>query len=281
MTHQAFSDPQALAQQVMQAANSLSDQEASQRYQQILAQLPPDQAEELNALALSQVSSGERRVLASGFKQAHHDAERPFSGYDYDDDDEAATPNSLGRLSARAQQQDPALLGGLFGQNSSMGGQIGKAALAALAALLIRRMMSGQGQTQGRGMPMGGADPISSILGGLLGGGAGGMGGLGGQSAPMGGDPLSSILGGLLGGGAGGLGGAGGSYGNQRLPSGSQSSGIDLGSILSGVLGGGAARQHVPQSGGDLGSILGSILGGGSSGGSSGGSGGTSHRKDR
>lgn len=248
MSNERFSDPQDLAQQVMRAANSLSDEEAAQRYQQILAQLPPDQAAELNALAMSQVGGTERRNLAGRFRQAHQNPDSPFDGYEYDDDDQAADPMSLGRMSARAQQQDPALLGGMFGQNSPLGGQIGKAALAALAALLIRRMMSGQSREYGRSVPMGG-DPIGSILGGLLGGGGGGYGG-----QPMGGDPIGSILGGLLGGGGGG-------YGGQSMP---RSGGGDLGSILGGLLGGGTAGQYMPRGGGsDLGSILGSILGGG------------------
>lgn len=252
MTNEMLSNPQALAQQVMAATENLSNEEAAQRYQQILAQLPSDQAAELNALAMSQVASSERKSLASNFKQAHQDPNSPFDGYDYDDDDEAADPRNLGQMSVRAQQQDPALLGNIFGNNSGLGGQIGKAALAALAALLIRRMMSGQGGAN--------SNVIGSILGSLLGGGSGMGGGFGGGygNQTMPGGDLGSILGGLLGGG-GGLGG-------QPMPRrGQPAPGVDLGSILGGLLGGGAGGQYIPRGGGggDLGSILGSILGGG------------------
>ena len=244
MSNEAFADPRALAQQLMSAAQSLSDEEAAQRYQQILAQLPPNQAAELNALALSQVRSTDRRSLAAKFRRAHNDPNSPFDGYDYDDDKDAATPMSLGRMSARAQQQDPNLLGGIFGPDSKLGGQIGKAALAALAALLIRRMMSGQGREYGQAAPAGAADPLGSILGGLLGGG----------STSGAADPLGSILGGLLGGSAGG----------QPVPQrGQPMPGGDLGSILGGLLGGGDVAQQIPQGRGDLGSILDSILSGG------------------
>lgn len=251
----ARTNPQALIQQITQATENMSDQEAAQRYQHILGQLPPDQAANLNALALSQVSQDERRGLASQFRDAHNDANSSFNGYDFDDDDEAANPQSLGVLSARAQQQDPSLFGGMLGGNSPLGGTVGKAALGALAALLLRQMMSGQQRgSSNQGLPiggMGGGDPISSILGGLLGGGAGGLGGgsYGSQQMPGGLD-----LGSILGGSTGGLGG--GSYGNQQMPG-----GLDLGSILGGALGGGSVGRQVPQGGG-LGSLLGSILGG-------------------
>ena len=252
MTTNSLGNPQALAQQIMEAANSLSDQEASQRYQQIVAQLPPDEATKLNALALSQVDHNERRTLASQFRQAKNDPNSPFDDFDDDDDDDrAADPMVLGRMTARAQQQDPALLGGMLGgQQSGIGGQIGKAALAALAAMLIRNMMNGQGAGQSQGLPQQGLPQR------------------GGQQMPSsqgmpGGLDIGSILGGLLGGG-----GAQGGHsqglpqrgGQQMPPSQGMPGGLDIGSILGGVLGGGGAQQ--PQAG-DLGSILGSILGGG------------------
>jgi hypothetical protein len=226
MSERQFGDQQAMIQRVLQATDSLSDEEAAARYQQILRQLPPDQAAELNALALSQVNPDERRNLAGQFRQAHHNPQTPFDGYDYDDDDEAASPMGLGRMTARAHEQDPSLLGGMFGgTNSALGGTVGKAALGALAAILMRQMMSGQrGGAAAQGLPMGG----------------------------MGGDPVDSILGGLLGSGGGRSGG--GSYG-QPTPG-----GLDLGSILGGLLGGGSMARSAPQGGG-LGSLLGSILG--------------------
>lgn len=247
MSNDQFASPQALIQQITQATDNLSNQEAAERYQQILRQLPPEQAAELNALALSQVDQGQRRSLAGQFRQAHNNPDTPFDGYDFDDDDEAASPLGLGRMSARAQQQDPALFGGMLGGNSPLGGTLGKAALGALAAILIRQMMSGQQErSRGQGGQMGGmgGDVIGSILGGLLGGGLGGQ-----QRMP------------------GGLGGGGGFGDQQQMPG-----GIDLGSILSGALGDGSTARRAPQGGG-LGDLLGSILGGAMGGGSN------SHRR--
>jgi hypothetical protein len=81
-------------------------------------------------------------------------------------------------------------------------------------------------------MPQGSADPLGSILGGLLGGQAA-PGGYGDRGMPQGSaDPLGSILGGLL--------------GEQGMPQG----GDDLGSILGGLLGGAAeAPQERPGAG--------------------------------
>jgi|GEM_PF-1610050 len=257
-------NPQELIHQVLQATDRMSDQEAAQRYQQILAQLPPEQAAELNALALSQVSAPERRTLAGQFRQAHNNPNTPFDGYHFDDEEEAASPLGLGRMSARAQQQDPALVGGLLGGNSQLGGAIGKAALGALAALLIRQLMSRQQSGHAQGGPAGGlgglggagVDPIGAILGGLLGGGLGGQqlpGGFGGgQNAPSGGFGGQQFPGGF----GGGQNAPSGGFGGQQLPG-----GLDLGSILSSVLGSGSMARQAPQGGG-LGSLLGSILGG-------------------
>jgi hypothetical protein len=111
----------------------------------------------------------------------------------------------------------------------------------------------GGADSQARGRQAGG-DPLSDLLGGILGGmtapqgGGGGtglddiLGGiLGGGAQGAGGASLGDILGGILGGGAQGAGGAG------------------LGDILGGILGGGGAAQ----AGGGIGmdDILGAILG--------------------
>jgi hypothetical protein len=275
MSEHQSANPQELIQHIVQATDSLTDQEAARRYQQILAQLPPDQATKLNALALSQASHGERHILASQFREAHDSASTPFDGYHFNSDDAAATPLGLGQMSARAQQQDPALFGNLLGENSSLGGKIGKAALAALAALLIRQLLNNQQNSSpsGQGVPIGGTsntDLLSTILSSLLSnassGSAGGQPAPGGSQPAPGGstaDPLSQILGSLLGGASGGQGG--GSVGGQPAPGGSTADPLSqiLGALLSsassgpasGPVGGSASNQPAP-SGIDIGKIL-------------------------
>ncbi|MEN9937184.1 MAG: hypothetical protein RLZZ387_3763 [Chloroflexota bacterium] len=259
MSNSPQANPQ-LMQQIAAAANQLSPQEASQRYQQIMAQLPPDVAAQLNAVAFSQLPPDERRQVASQLRQANDDPSRPFDGFAYADEEEGAQPMSLGRMTKQARDQDPDLIQGLLGGNSGLGGQLGKMALAALAYMLIQRMMGDQANS--RGMPggmLGGAGPLGGLLGGLLGGIAGGLGGAG----SMGGaDPIGSILGGLLGGGsmpqsqADNMGRSIGDYlgsGQGHTP---QRGGNDMGDLLGSLLGGGGG-----QTGGDLGSLLGALMG--------------------
>lgn len=257
-----------LLQQIASAANQMSPGEAAQRYQQIMAQLPPDVATQLNAMAFSQVPSDERRQVAAQLRNATNDASRPFDGFTYADDDEGAQPLALGRMTKQARDQDPDLIQGLLGGNSGLGGQIGKMALAALAYMLIQRMMGDQASS--RGMPGGvsaGADPLGGLLGGLLGGMA---------SAPQSGmgqaaDPISSILGGLLGGGqmsqadTDRMGRSIGEVlgGGQSTQRGGSAGATDMGDLLGGLLGGGGSSQGA----GDLGGLLGALLGGGAAGG--------------
>jgi hypothetical protein len=259
MSNQPLADPAALAQQLAAAANSLSDEEAARRYQQILAQLPKEEAAKLNTLALTQVAPDQRRVLASGLKAASQDPARPFDGYNDDDDDAAAAPQRLGQLTAQAARQDPELTNNLLGgNNSALGGQIGKAALAALAALLIKHLVSGQGQQAPGQAPAAGGLDLGGLLGGLVGGALGGQAQAGGHASASGPD-LGSLLGGLL----------GGATGAQQAPAG----GADLGSLLGGLLGGQAQAggQASAAGGPDLGALLGGLLGG---------TGGTSYRKE-
>lgn len=129
----------------------------------------------------------------------------------------------------------------------------------------------------GGNAPTGGSeDPLSSLLGGLMGGdggsapsanvGAGGgtldldamlgsMGGGQGQApAGGGGDPLSSLLGGLMGGGG-------------NAPAGG---GLDLGGLLGGLMGGSGGGAAA----GGLGGLLGGLMGGGGQANAFGGGGG-------
>ena len=186
---------------------SISDQEASQRYQELMSKLPPDAAAQVHAQVLAQLSPEQRREIAQSFQQAHDDPRRPFSGFDAQDIEQAAQPRTLGLMSQRASAQDPGLFGQIFGQaqNSPLSGTLGKLLMSALVAYLTQRMMSGQAnQRGGAGGPLGGQaggmGGLGDILGGLLGGQAGGLGG-----QPSGQGGLDDILGGLLGGQAGGL----------------------------------------------------------------------------
>jgi hypothetical protein len=260
-----------LLQQIAAAANQMSPGEAAQRYQQVMAQLPPDVATQLNAMAFSQVPADERRQVAARLRSANDDPNRPFDGFTYADEDEGAQPIALGRMTKQARDQDPDLIQGLIGENSGLGGQIGKMALAALAYMLIQRMMGDKANAQG--MPAGGsqmeADPLGGLLGGLLGGMAGGQGGMGQGGGAA--DPLSSILGGLLGGGqmsqadTDRMGRAiGDVLGGSQGRAGAQGGADPMSDLLGGLLGGaGGAQGGSDALGGLLGALLGGAAGGG------------------
>lgn len=157
--------------------NSISDEEAAQRYREMMRHAPPDALDEANEYALGQVDPQERRRMAERFQQEHRNPNTPFQGYSYNDPDEAADPRNLGRMMRQAEDQDPnfleQILGG--GRSRSMGQQggqdigamlnspMGKMAMAAGAAFLANRFMS----QQGRGVPGG----LGSMRKGRQGGG--------------------------------------------------------------------------------------------------------------
>ncbi|HWQ12023.1 MAG TPA: hypothetical protein VNL77_04445 [Roseiflexaceae bacterium] len=236
-----------LVQRITAAANALSPQEAAQRYQQIMAQLPPEVAARVSALAFSQVPPDERRQVAAQLRQANDDPRRPFDGFTYADEEEGAQPMALGRMTKRARDQDPALLGSLLGGDSSLGGQLGRMALTALAYVLIQRVMGDQ--AGGRAIPSAGAptgapNPLGDLLGGLLGGQGTPPG------RPAGADPIGSILDGLLGGG-------------HMPPSEADRMGRSIAEALGGGTAGAPQGRAAPHGAPDLDDLLDGLLGGG------------------
>jgi hypothetical protein len=124
--------------------NSISDEEAARRYRELMRNAPPDLLAEANEHAFQQLPPQDRRTLADRFRDATQDPNRPFDGYTYDDPNQAADPRNLGRMAGQAGQQDPDLLEQLIGKDSPLNSTIGRAALAAGAAYLASRVLSGQ-----------------------------------------------------------------------------------------------------------------------------------------
>lgn len=133
--------------------NSISDEEAARRYREMMRNAPHDLADEANERAFGQLPDQDRRALAEQYRDATRNPSRPYDGYDYDDDEQAAQPRNLGRLTRRAEEQDPDLFGQLFGQDSPLNSTLGKAALAGAAAFLASRVLSGQQGGGGIGLP--------------------------------------------------------------------------------------------------------------------------------
>jgi hypothetical protein len=244
-----------------QDPNSISQEEAMQRFEELVVNAPPDVAAEAGEYAFGELPPEARAQFAHFFQDAHNNPQTAFDGFEYDSMDDAATPQHLGVMSARAGRQDPGLLGNILRS------PLGRMLLAAAAAYVANKLLGGEQaqQSQGRtgrrrgqaentggglgplGGLLGGAG-LGSLLGGLLGGGAqGGLGGLLGGGQPSGmpqqGGGLADVLAGALGGQ------------NQQSPGGQPG---NLGDLLGGAMGG--QGQGMPQGG--LGDLLGGLLGG-------------------
>lgn len=127
--------------------DQISDEEAARRYREMMANSDNDlddpEAEAEYERAFSQMSPDERRHLAHHYRNAHQDESRTFQGYrdDYNEE-QAASPRELGRMTREASQQDPDLLEGLLGKGSPLASTGGKMALAGLAAFAAKRFLS-------------------------------------------------------------------------------------------------------------------------------------------
>jgi hypothetical protein len=167
--------------------DGISDQEAIQHYQQVAPHLPPDLYQQSAQDAFAQMSPQERLQFGQHLRQRSQQ-----QGYNIPDlngdgiDDRMQDPAYLAQVTSRMHQQQPGLFSQLLGggQQQMVGGQGGnllsnplaKAAMAGIAAMAVKRMMSGGFGGQG------GAQSGLGGLGGLLGGNQGGNrgGGFGG-----------------------------------------------------------------------------------------------------
>jgi hypothetical protein len=203
--------------------NSISAEEATSRYRELIGMASPEAAAEAHDQAFAQLPSQERQALAQQFEAAQNDPGSPFDGYGYDDLDTAAAPRTLGLMAQQASRQDGGLLDRLLGKDSPLNSTLGRLAMSAAAAYLARKLLGGQGQA---GAPSGGGLDIDSILRALGQAQAQRQGGASGQEAPLGGLDIDSILralGALQQGGAPG----GSGRGAQQAPG-----GLDIGDLL-------------------------------------------------
>ncbi len=201
MSDEPQAPSEALPRLMSAIADTMSDEEALNRYQALMAQIPPEAAAQVNAMAFNQLSLPDRRQLAAQFQAAHQDPNRPFTGFAFADVDEAAQPLNLGMMAQQAARQDPSLSESVMGGNSGMlGSPLVKFVLAALAIYVLSRLQTEQQSTPAA---PGQGDMLGSLLGSLLGGMLAQAGGAAqGPPARQSADPLGQILGGLLGGGA-------------------------------------------------------------------------------
>ena len=139
----------------------IDDREAYDRYNQVAPNLPPQMYQESAQEAFSRLTPQQRMQLGRYLQQ-----QAPQQGYGgFQDlnrdgvDDRYQDPGFLAQATSRMEQQQPGLLGqilqgalgggmGGMGAGGGMGGQgmlespIAKAALAGIAAMAVKRMMS-------------------------------------------------------------------------------------------------------------------------------------------
>ena len=129
--------------------DGISDQEAYSRYQQVAPQLPPQMYQESAQEAFSRLTPQQRLQLGQHLQQQTRQ-----QGYNVPDlnrdgiDDRLQDPAYLARATGQLHQQQPGILGDLLGGGG--GGQgmlqspVAKAALAGIAAVAVKKMMSGR-----------------------------------------------------------------------------------------------------------------------------------------
>lgn len=127
--------------------DGISEEEAARRYREMMAHTDDDlddaEADAEYERAFSRMSPDERRELARHYREAHQDESRGFGGYPGDlDDERAASPRELGRMTRQASQQDPNLLESLMGKGSPLASTGGKMAMAGLAAFAAKRFLN-------------------------------------------------------------------------------------------------------------------------------------------
>ena len=130
--------------------DGISDQEALDRYQQVAPQLPPDVYQQSAQEAFSRLTPQQRLQLGQHLQQQTRQ-----QGYNIPDlnrdgiDDRLQDPAYLAQATGQLQQQQPGILGDLLGGGGG-GGQgmlqnpVAKAALAGIAAVAVKKMMSGR-----------------------------------------------------------------------------------------------------------------------------------------
>ncbi|KYC36813.1 hypothetical protein WA1_44915 [Scytonema hofmannii PCC 7110] len=134
-----------------------TDEEVLGRYQQVSRQLPPDLYQESAQEAFSRMSPQERMQFGQYFQQQSRSSNLNFPDLNQDGiDDRLQDPNYLARATGRIHQQQPDLLGQIFGGATGglMGGRgsnifgnpLAKGAMAGIAALAMKKLFERGGQ---------------------------------------------------------------------------------------------------------------------------------------
>jgi hypothetical protein len=130
-----------------------SDEEVSNRYQQVSRQVPQDVYQESAQEAFSRMSPQERMQFAQYMQQQSRQQNYNFPDLDQDgQDDRYQDPRYLAQATSRAHQQQPDMLSQLLGGGGNvLSNPLAKAAMAGIAAIAAKKMMGGGGQRSQQG----------------------------------------------------------------------------------------------------------------------------------
>lgn len=135
-----------------------SDEEVANRYNQVSRQIPQDVYQDSAYDAFNRMSPQERMQFGQHMQQQSRQQNYDFPDFNQDGiDDRFQDPNYLAQATSRIHQQQPDMLGQLLGAVGGGGGGVmnnplAKGAMAGIAAMALKRMMSGGGQrSQGYG----------------------------------------------------------------------------------------------------------------------------------
>ena len=128
-----------------------SDQEVLDRYNQVAPQLPPDLYQQSAQEAFGRMTPQERQEFARYLQQRSQQQGLKFPDFNQDGiDDRYQDPQKLAQVTSRMEQQQPGILGQLLGggggggAGSMLDNPLAKAALAGVAAIAVKKMMSGR-----------------------------------------------------------------------------------------------------------------------------------------
>ena len=129
--------------------DGISDQEAQSRYQQVAPQLSPEMYQQSAQEAFSRLTPQQRMQFGQHLQQQTRQQNRSVPDLNGDGvDDRFQDSAYLAQATGQLNQQQPGILGDLLGGGG--GGQgmlqspIAKAALAGIAAMAVKKMMSGR-----------------------------------------------------------------------------------------------------------------------------------------
>lgn len=139
-----------------QRPQSVSEQEALTRYQQVSSQLPPEAYKQAAEDAFARMSPQQRLQLGQALIQGAQQQGVSFPDVNRDGiDDRLQDPGYLAQMTTQVHQEQPGLLGQLLGSGGGggggnpLGGGLGKVALGGIAAMGLSRLLGGRGRGGG------------------------------------------------------------------------------------------------------------------------------------